>query len=110
LLEAGANINVRTTSFYGETVLHRAARDGCETCVNLLIEKNIDINQADSVGRTALFFALFQEKTATKLLEAGADPNISAESGTTPLIVATNHKNVPIIKLLLRHGASPEKT
>ncbi|MCV4753967.1 ankyrin repeat domain-containing protein, partial [Escherichia coli] len=40
LLEAGANINVRTTSFYGETVLHCAARDGCETCVNLLIEKN----------------------------------------------------------------------
>lgn len=111
LVDAGADINKRTYRFYGETVLHRASRDGCFECVNLLIERNVDVNQRDSVGRTAVLFAGDQVVIVGRLLDAGADPDEpDFYSGLTPLMEATRYKNTPMIKLLLDHGASPDKS
>lgn len=112
LVYAGADLTKRTNSFYGETVMHRAARDGCDTCVNLLIEKKIDVNLRDSVGRTPLLFAvtLNQANTATRLLINGADPNLPVLNGFSPLMEATRQRNVAMIRLLLAHGASAEQS
>lgn len=111
LVDAGADLTKRTSSFYGETVMHRAAHDGCDSCVILLIEKKVDVNLRDSVGRTPLLFAVTMNQTtiAARLLIAGADPNLAVLNGFSPLMEATRQKNVGMIRLLLAHGASSEQ-
>ena len=41
-----------------------------------------------------------------QLIEAGADPNVSAD-GLVPLREACFNENIPMIKYLLEHGANP---
>src|SRR5699024_1518286 len=39
------------------------------------------------------------------LLEAGADPSCATPTGITPLIAAVNMQQLPLLPLLLEHGA-----
>eukprot|EP01105_Mastigella_eilhardi_P003287 TRINITY_DN1423_c0_g1_i1.p1 TRINITY_DN1423_c0_g1~~TRINITY_DN1423_c0_g1_i1.p1 ORF type:complete len:1291 (+),score=285.26 TRINITY_DN1423_c0_g1_i1:79-3873(+) len=114
------NVNV-----HGLTVLHILAK--CRILEGPFLEvlgfllddthSCLDVNARimDS-GETALLMGCsrtpFNAQRAAlleKLLEFGADPNISDKSGTTPLCVATQQSSVVLAKLLLEHGADPAK-
>ncbi len=87
-----------------ETVLHKVARLG-DSHVPLAIahmERGVDPNQRDGVGRTALMFAARHNNLAVLklLLRAGADPSISAQDGSTALSIAENHRHVKCIEIL----------
>jgi ankyrin repeat protein len=42
-----------------------------------------------------------------RLLDQGADPNVSGPKSQTPLFVASQSGNLPLVKLLLERGANP---
>lgn len=49
------------------------------------------------------------EKCALMLLKSGADPNITMDSGETPLHVAAKTGRLRIIRLLLQDGGNPQQ-
>jgi len=68
------------------------------------------IDARDGDGRTALFYAsnYCQLGVAEAILGAGADPNLSSDSGSTPLIEAAYDAYPEMVTLLLEHGAEPD--
>ena len=46
----------------------------------------------------------------TRLLDRGADVNTAAGGGITPLHLAASRGDVPLIDVLLAHGAQPTET
>lgn len=76
----------------------------------LLKNKRIDPN-VERKGKTALLqaIALPDEETAKKivtlLLDYNVDPNISDDSGMTPLVFARYVQKPQIVLILLQHGA-----
>lgn len=84
LLEAGADPD--TPGTFGETMLHKAARERDLSLVRRLLELDADVNAQDDRGHTPLHEAV---KTGDAilvdvLLQAGADPAIADEFGETP--------------------------
>lgn len=74
----------------GKTPLHLAAEHGHAKIASLLLEKNIDINQADHNGQTALHIAALnghQEMTRL-LIKEGADIDKLDNQGHTALYLA----------------------
>ena len=74
------------TSWWGESLLHRAASKGQREIAIELIDKGINVNKLDWAGGTALLHACsrrpFVETNADivdALLDAGADPDIQGE-------------------------------
>jgi ankyrin repeat protein len=67
--------------------------------------------QVNLVGTTALHDAAAWEKFgseyAAKLLKAGADPNLLAASGFTPLHIAAARGQAKVARLLIKAGANP---
>lgn len=67
-----------------------------------------DINATDSFGETALSKAIRLNDTEAvrELLELGADPNnCRVACGQEGLTMAAEHKNMPMVKLLVERGA-----
>ena len=73
----------------------------------MLIEAGVDVNLADSYGRTPAYIASQNNHTdALKLLiEAGADVNIADEDGWTPAFIASHNDwmagfdfNIPTVR------------
>jgi ankyrin repeat protein len=61
----------------------------------------IDINQQNSEGTTALMIAIENDEANVKiLLDAGADPEIANNNGTTPLNAAEVMGNENVINLI----------
>ncbi|XDG06264.1 hypothetical protein ABKA04_005879 [Annulohypoxylon sp. FPYF3050] len=101
----------------GRTPLHR-----CQT-----LEKGVGVaemlfkhcpslvDRPDGLGKTALYLACEKGNEAmvkTLLFTAQADPNIPGPGKCTPLIeaiklVAHQSRKIPIVELLLLHGANP---
>lgn len=72
------------------------------------LEQGVDVNQRDSsFDRTALYCASEQGhlKCASYLLEKGANPNLFAHQGLSPLHVAIQNHHNDIVRLLLSHQA-----
>ena len=73
--------------------------------------RGADLDARQSVNKsTALLVALLRghEKTAVRLLGAGADPNLADDAGHTPLMVAARMGSLEAVRALLEHGASVE--
>lgn len=75
--------------------------------VLLHLSKNTSLNQGDNHGLTPLHFAcqLSCDRCALILLEAGANPNVKALGGLTPLYVAKKIGTKNMIALLERYSA-----
>ena len=80
--------------------------------LEMLLEKGIDVNEAEEKGRTALHYAVkwnwseLRIPLAEKLVEAGANVNATDHEGNTPLMTASDRYDfLPQIEFLCSHGA-----
>lgn len=80
--------------------------------LNMLLTHRADLNVADKRGRTPLLMALdrradrekeVHEKIIEGMLKAGADPNVGGA-----VLLAMNSSDVPVVSLLLGHGANAQ--
>ena len=92
--------------------LLRAADQGDAAMVAEVLDANPDvINERGMLSghsglRTALHFGVRHEPVVRLLLERGADPNIRDEGDNAfPLHFAAERGDVPVIELLVEHGA-----
>ena len=106
LLEHGADVNLRSSSFNGAAsgALPAAADGNHRYIVQALIDKEADVNTgAGSVLRTAVSFG--GQDIVKILLEAGADPNLKGDTSKTILQEAITRGELDIISLLVGNGA-----
>eukprot|EP00919_Chromeraceae_sp_WS-2016_P057608 GHVR01136572.1.p1 GENE.GHVR01136572.1~~GHVR01136572.1.p1 ORF type:complete len:140 (-),score=16.10 GHVR01136572.1:176-595(-) len=77
---------------------------GNNDCMKLLIEKGADVNEIDTYGRTALFWACEHgELDLVKLLiENGADINHKDKKRETPLMVAADSRHPDVLRVLIK--------
>ncbi|KAK7065169.1 hypothetical protein SK128_006956, partial [Halocaridina rubra] len=115
LILAGANILSKDET--AQTPLHRAAMEGNEEIVALLLKsastigssKMVDrlIRECDTEQQTALHLAVNNGnlKIAEMLIEAGADVDAKNDILATPLHAAAAVGDIELLKLLLKHSA-----
>ncbi|XP_046730036.1 ankyrin repeat and SOCS box protein 15b [Silurus meridionalis] len=98
----------------GMSPVHSAADGGHASCLNLLIEKDFDVNcllgdhissNYGDMRKTALYFAVCNSDVtcAEMLLEAGAKPNLDP---LFCLLVAVRASHYELVRLLLSYGAN----
>ena len=75
-----------------------AAENSNLEVVRLLLDKGADPNENDSLGNTALTYAISQEQwdMVTMLLNRGADPNAPCNPWSTPLSIAAAIGNLGV--------------
>jgi len=88
-------------------------------CVLGLTSESVDIiarisrssiNETDSIGRTALYWAAYigSARMIDEILRCGANPNTIDQNGLTPLHAAAGLGSVPCINALINGGAELE--
>jgi ankyrin repeat protein len=98
------NADVRTARNDGSTALHWAIHWDDADTVDLLLKAGADPQAKTRLGMTPLFMAAESGSPVlvSRLLTAGADPNMPALSnGETPLMAAARSGNIETVKLLL---------
>jgi uncharacterized protein len=114
LLEAGADVNARSTIIAWErqktaeprdkwlppgglTAMLFAAREGCVDCVTVLASSGGDVNAIDPDSHTSLVMALMNGHydVAGALIAGGADVNIADNVGRTALYAAVDDHTMP---------------
>jgi len=94
LLSAGANANSSDPQQDGKTVLMIACERGfIEIVESLLFNEDCQINYKDSKQKTPLLYALDNQAenndVISHLINNGADVNVVAHDGYSPLLKAT---------------------
>lgn len=91
--------------------LHGAVGSGDAALVRHVLERYTpDVNDKDGWQRAALHEAMFGGLEIIRLLlEAGADPNVPDDEGTTPIFYAVDRENPELVRLLIAHGAEVER-
>jgi len=107
--------NVDVQDFQGQSTFHVAASDGLLEVIQMLLERNADINIRDNVGETPLHGTLeyINYKVADSffdvirfLLKYGADVDAQNNTHWTPLHRASCCGSIRATDLLLRHNAN----
>ena len=91
----------------GRTLLTGASAGGVNAAVKILLKYGANVDKRDRGGYTSLNRATFNGFTeiVETLLEAGGDPNLFDEtSKCTNIWNASYIGNLPIMKLLIKHG------
>ncbi len=94
----------------GETALAITIKRRDLTWSSFLLGKGANPNIKDGQGNTPLHAAAllgFQEG-AELLLRQKAQINATNGSGETPLVIAVQQRNIPMVRLLLTNGADPK--
>lgn len=104
LLDRGAPVNAQAAN--GCTAVFAAARHGRLPVLQLLLQRGADPDLLCD-GNPPLMAAISwgQDAEALALLAGGADPNVYHKSGKSPLILAAETGNVPVVRALLERGA-----
>ena len=87
--------------------LHSFTLSLCTDAIEVLAtEGNSNINHQDPFGFTALHWAVLNNhpKATLLLLSLGADPNITTNCNTTPLMTAAMQGSVELINILTHEG------
>ena len=92
---------------HDETVLHFLAVEGFGDAVAWLAQQGADVDAVNKFGDTALIDTVILgiESIAGKLLQYGANPNVSSRTRGTPLREAVQRGHDGIVALLLAAGA-----
>lgn len=106
---AGASIHQKTVK--GNNLLYVAASRMQEEMFDWLLEvevadKKIDLNTRNNMGGTTLYEFVNEDGFAnyiTKILKAGANPDITTNDGMSPLIQACADKKFDEVEVLLAH-------
>jgi ankyrin repeat protein len=105
LLDEGSSANEAGPE--GMTPLMAAAEAGSLDAMKMLIDRHADVNAKNTFGSTALMFSITDAKKARLLLNHGADVNVAARSGRTPLIVASfANPSAEVVRMLLAKDAN----
>lgn len=107
LLAARARVNARNA--FGETALMLAAFGGNRDIVQALLARGAE---ADHPGWTPLMYAAIRNHMEiARILLGRRDVRVDAESdnGTTALMLAAREGHLPMVLLLLEHGADPNR-
>ena len=96
----------------GDTGLVVAIRQRNEDFTGFLLNKGADPNLAGKSGDTPLIAAsrVGFEQAVEWLLGLGARVDADNKMGETPLIIAVQQRQLPIVRVLLRAGANPDKS
>jgi serine/threonine protein kinase len=101
----------------GRSPLYRAAAEGKEDAMRILLEHKANPNLKANDGSTPLIATVTFGKlgAATLLLDRGANVNLADAGGNTPLMIAAEgtpfiSSPAPMIAVLLSHGAKPDFT
>ncbi len=109
LLHEGASVNQHNAS--GNTPLHVAIRARNESVIDILLHHGANVNARDRCGLTPLHLACVIQNTSVvmKLLDAGSKAD-GIQDGkfyvSTPLMTATENKDVNTAKVLIENGAN----
>lgn len=117
LLDAGAHVSARNV--LGGTALHVAVNFRGELdVIRLLVDRGASVNALNNDGYTPLLTALRwghyrHEGKGEKLhavvallLSRGASAKIAGKDGVLPVRAAMDPVNIPLIRLLIQHGAA----
>jgi hypothetical protein len=106
LFDCGAEVNA--VNDRGGTPLMYAATMCNTAMAETLLARGANVHTKDTVDQGALVAAVDQGHldTARALLEAGADADSTDQRSVTVAKIAVIKKNVPMLQLLLRYGAS----
>jgi uncharacterized protein len=93
----------------GDAPLADAAERSDRAGVRSLLERHVDVNQAQVDGMAALHWAAHLDdlETAKLLMDAKADVKLANRYGVTPLSMACTNGNRAMVDLLLGAGADP---
>ncbi|XP_044739502.1 myb-like protein U [Chrysoperla carnea] len=108
------NINIQNES-YDMTALHLAISNKCDIeIIEHLLESGVNPEIEDINGNNCLHMisqhgnARIMNLVLTKYRSPNLDLNTCNYNGSTPLMLCTEHDNVEIAKLLLKHKADTE--
>ena len=104
LLQKG--LNIHCTNVMREAPLHVASARGNAALVDFLLAQGADVNRRCLLGCTALHDGELDPGIAMRLLRGGALVDARDDQGQTPLMLACDFSNMPLIRVLLQHGAS----
>jgi uncharacterized protein len=96
----------------GDTGLIVSIRASDHDWTGFLLNKGADPNLQGKNGDTPLITAarVGFDEAAGWLIGLGAKVDGTNKGGETPLIIAVQQRDVPMVKLLLQHGADPDRT
>ena len=106
LLDAGADIE--NGDDWGNTPLMRATQSNHIECAKILLSAGASVDRPNTQRRTPLCYAR-DEYIAKLLIENGAEPNITAKFGSTPLHLQVDKERAGVIMILLQAGADVDK-
>lgn len=112
LLESSPKGIVDTKDGDGNTGLIIAINRSDEPWTGFLLKKGADPNAPGKDGDTPLIAAarVGFEQAMEWLIGLGAKVDADNRMGETPLIIAVQQRDLPLVRLLLKHGANPDKT
>lgn len=95
----------------GQTALIAAIDNRDRQWAGYLLQQGADPNLAGKEGETPLLAAarIGFEEAAEWLIGLGAKVDTANRAGETPLILAVQRRQVPLVRLLIKSGADPDK-
>jgi ankyrin repeat protein len=111
MLRTGADINTRDDK--GQMLLHYAVQHGLDHFAELLIAKKSKLNIRDNAGKAPLHYAIERKSVEMldRLLDAGADPDMTDERGWTILdrLAEKSDRESPVVQRLIVAGGQYNK-
>ncbi|ELT99631.1 hypothetical protein CAPTEDRAFT_39776, partial [Capitella teleta] len=112
LIDYGADVNCADQN--GDTHLHKVCFLNNVRMVKFLLNKGLEIDAREILGKTPLHMAISDSSNETTLIMIvevlvtnGANVDTSDHDGDTPLHVASIKKYLSIVNYLLGNGADP---